>query len=237
MKKSIRYLAPCLAVVTMLAACENKDDDATGVSTTASVRFVNAMSGSSNLSLAANGTVVGSPLAYGAPSPSCQTVNTTTANSMAFTFGTASSTGTTLSTTLGSATSALTAGGSYEVIATGTASNPQLIVIPATSTTTAATGNANVRFVNATGQAVDVFSTTTGAVLGTATSSNVGAYGYSSTFATVPITNTALTYRLAGTTTSAFSTSNIALTSGGNYTIILAPNGTSFQTIVVSGTC
>lgn len=235
MIRSIRYLAPCLAVVAMLAACEDKDT--TGVNTTASVRFVNAMSGSGSLSLAANGSVVGSPLAFPAQSSTCQTVNTSTANSMAFTFGTASSAGTTLATTLGTATSALTAGGSYTVIATGTTSNPQLYVLPATSTTTAATGNANVRFVNATGLALDAFSTTSGAVLGTATASGLSAYSAGSTFATVPITNTSLTYRIAGTTTNAFTASNIALTSGGNYTIIVAPNGTSFQTIVVSGTC
>lgn len=230
-----KALVPCLALVAMTAACEDKGDG-TGIvpTTTANVRFVNAVSGASgNVLLTSNGSVVGSSQEFGGFTTTCSAVAAGTGRNLAF--GTTATGGTTISGSLGTMTTNFTAGKNYTVIATGSASSPTLLVLDNTPTTTATTGNANLRFVNATGQAIDFFSTS-GATLGTPTFTSIAANANSS-FTMVPTTNSTLTFTTAGSTTPLFTTTG-TFASGQNYTVLLLPDATAasgFRAVTVSG--
>lgn len=236
MKHFSRLVVPCLALSVVFAACENKEDT-TGVNTQARVRFVNAISGvTSNLALTANGSMVGSSQPFGQFGTTCTTLNS---GSTTFAFGAANTGGTGISSSLATTTFPLTSGGSFVVIGTGTAASPQLLVLPSTSTTNAATGTANVRFVNATGNsALDVFATSGGTVGTTPTMSNLGTYAAGS-FTNISTANNTLVFRNAGTSTTAYTATGLNFQSGGNYTVLLLPSatGTGYQVVTVNGSC
>ncbi|MGQ0816160.1 MAG: DUF4397 domain-containing protein [Gemmatimonadota bacterium] len=235
----LRAWIPCLALAALsLGACD--DDDGTGLTTTstARVRFVNAVTvANGNILLTSNGAVVGSAQAFGSFTPACAVVQAGTNRSLAF--GTANTGGTGISSTLGTMSTSFGTGGNFTVLATGAASSPTLLVLNNTATTAAASGFANVRFVNATAQPVDFF-TTSGATLNGATFSNVGANQVSTSgnigFARVPTANSTLTFTSAGSTTPIFTTSG-SFTSAGSHTVVLLPNaaGTGFQAVTLSG--
>lgn len=235
----LKALAPVLAFAAVSAACEDKEDPTNVNTSTANVRFVNAIQGTSgNVLLTANGSAVGSAQTFGGTSTTCSRVTAGTNRTLAF--GTAGSGGNSISSQLGTMNTNLDANGSYTLIATGSTASPRLLVLNNTPTTTATSGNANIRFVNATGQAVDFFSTS-GATLGTATFANVGANTVANSttnagFTTVPTTNTNLTFRSAGGTTNLFTTTG-TFQSGQNYTVVLLPTstGTGFQTLTLQG--
>lgn len=227
-----RTLIPALALIAGTAACEDGDNTGIVGQNTANVRFVNAVSGAGgNVLLTSNGTVVGSSQGFGSFNTTCAAVPAGTGRNLAF--GTTATGGTTISNSLGTMTTNFTAGRNYTVIASGSSASPTLLVLDNTATA-AGTGNANVRFVNATGQAVDFF-TTSGATLGTATFANVGANA-NSTFTAIPTTNSTLTFRAVGNTTPLFTT-NGTFVSGQNYTVLLLPNstGTGFQAVTLTG--
>jgi len=237
MKHLGRFVIPCLALSVVFAACEDKDTTGIGTQNQANVRFVNAISGvNGNLALTANGAMLGSSQAFGGFTTTCTSLGT---GNTTFAFGAPNTGGTGVTSNLATTTSSLTKG-NFLAIATGTSTNPQLMILPATSTTTAGTGTANVRVINATGNgAFDVFATTTGGTVGTTpTSSNIAAFG-SGSFSNIPITNTTLVFRNAGTTTNAFTASNLSFQSGGNYTVLLLPSstGTGFQAVTINGSC
>ena len=241
MKQLTRVLVPCLALAALTAACENDDDIVNvGTNNTASVRFVNAVQGSGNMALTANGSMVGSAQTFGPNSSVCSTVNT--ASPASFAFGTANSGGTGISGTATSFNQTLASGGNYTVVATGTAANPSYIFLNNTPTTAASAGFANVRFVNATGaSSFDAFATTGGAALGTASATglNAATSASASSFMTVPITNNTFTFTTAGSTTPVSSTSSGSFNSGGNYTVLLLPGATAgtYQTLVFNSSC
>ena len=239
MNRFTRVVMPCLAFAALVAACDNTDDT-TGITTTntANVRFINAISDANgNLALTANGSMVGSSQSF-LTSGSTFTCTTVPAGNNTLAFGTANTGGTGIASSLGTSTSQMLSGGNYTLLATGTAANPQLLVIDNKPTTTAATGFANVRFVNATGVPIDFFANTAGSsTLGTATTSGQGARSFSG-YTQVPITNGAFTFTSAGSTTPLM-TSTGNFSSGGNYTVILAPgaNGVGYQSYVLNGSC
>lgn len=237
-----RFLVPVLALAALTAACDDKESTGISTTTTANVRFVNAVSGSGNLALTANGSMVGSPQGFGPNSTTCSMVNTSTGTT-AFAFGTANSGGTGISSNLNTFSQALTAGGNYTVIATGSASSPGYIFLNNTPTTSATAGNANLRFVNATGAATsfDVF-TTSGASLSTATAAMTGLNGTSNntgSFMSTAIGNNTITFTTAGSKTPVFSTTASQLSSGGSYTLVLLPGATAgtYQTLLLNSSC
>jgi hypothetical protein len=239
MKSFARFVVPCLAIAALAAACDNNDDISNPTTTnTANVRFVNAISDANgNLALTSNGSMVGSSQGF-ATSGSSFTCSSIPAGTSSFAFGMANTGGTGIASNLGTASYPVLSGGNYTAIATGTSANPQLLFIDNTSTTTAPSGFANVRFVNATGNAVDFYSMAGGSTqLGTATTSGQAGNSYGS-YTQVPITNGAFTFTSAGSTTP-LTTSTGSFSSGGNYTVVLLPGagGTGYQTLVLNGSC
>lgn len=229
----MKVLALGLVALGALAGCENTGTGPSGVvgTTSARVRFVNAISGvNGSLLLTSNGTVVGTPQSFANGSATCVSVGS--GNGRRLVFGTADPGGTAIVDSLGSLTTSLGAGGNYTIIATGTAADPRLLVLDNTATAATA-GNANVRFVNATGTPVDFFATS-GTALGIPTAANIAANAAGS-FAVIPVTNSTLTFRNVGSTAPTF-TSTGTFNAGQTYNVILLPNATStgFQALTVA---
>jgi hypothetical protein len=234
MKKGM--FLPVLALAVLTAACDD-NDDMTGVDTTANVRFVNAISGvNSNLALTANGTIVGSPLAFGAMGTTCSTVNSGNAT---LAFGAANTGGTGISgTALSTQTQNFTAGGNYTIVATGTATNPSFVVLNNNSFTgTVGTGQTAVRFLNLvptlSGGAASTLNVFTGTGTGTQQATNLN-FGTTSNFVTLPSGSTTLSFRdAAGNTVFTNTGTGLNLATGTINTVAILPNaaGTGYQLI------
>lgn len=222
------------------AACDDRGDPALVGTSGATVRFVNVVPGASgNILLTANGSVVGSAQTFGSFSATCAAVPAGSNRTLAF--GTAATTGSGLASTLATTSASFTSGGSYTVVALGTVAAPRLLVLNNTPASTATTGNANIRFVNGTDQAID-FYTSSGTTLSTPTFAGVAANTAASggSFAMVPITNGVLSFRAAGGTANLFTTSisgTNTFQTGQNYTVVLFPNltGTGLQAVTFQG--
>ena len=136
-----------LASVAVTSACSEQDDDSPlGIANeNATVRFVNALSGGTNLDIAENGTVGtgNSNIAYGSASE-CTRVND--ANPQ-LAVRTANST-----TSLPGFTPSFAEGGTYTVLVTGTAASPMFTTLD-DRFTVPSPGNAAVRIINATSNA------------------------------------------------------------------------------------
>ena len=185
------------------------------------VRFVNALSGTDgNLLLTANGTVVGAQQPFGGTA-TCATVGAGSERTLVF--GSANATGNAIADSLGTLTTAFESGGNYTIVAIGTPTDPRLLVLDNNATLPAA-GNANVRFINATGTPLDFFASQ-GSTFGSATAANIAASA-ASPFAMIPITNTTLTFRNPGSPTPVFTTTG-AFNAGQSYNVILLPNATN----------
>jgi hypothetical protein len=144
MKKVL--VKPVLAAVLFAAAC---DKDPTAAGPAGSVRFFNATTGMTDRGgFTANGQFAnGSALAFGQFSQTCSRV---AAGTTSFGFGAANSAGTGLS---GAALSTLnnqsiTDGVNYTMVATGSATSPQLYLLDNSYSGTLGTNQAAVRFVN-----------------------------------------------------------------------------------------
>jgi hypothetical protein len=144
MKKGL--VMPVLAAVLFAAAC---DGGPTKADTRASVRFFNATTGmTGNGGFTTNGQfATGSALAFAQSAQTCSKVE---AGSASFGFGAANPGGNGLS---GSALATLnnqsvTAGGNYTVVATGSATSPQLYLLENSFSASLPSNLAAVRFVN-----------------------------------------------------------------------------------------
>jgi hypothetical protein len=144
-------ITPVLAAVLFAAACGEDGDSTTGPATgpTADVRFFNATTGmTGSAGFTTNGQFAsGSSVASGQSTPSCAKV---TVGSTSFGFGAANAGGTALS---GNALATLndqsiTAGGNYTVVATGSATSPQLFLLDNNFSGSLGSNQAAVRFVN-----------------------------------------------------------------------------------------
>jgi hypothetical protein len=245
MIRPLRLAVPCLALTALLSACDDKDDN-TGVvgGSTANVRFINAVSGlSGNAALAVNGSVTGSAMSFGTAPTTCSAVNVGS-GATSFAFGLPATGGTTLQSSLGTASSTLIAGGNYYVIASGSSTSPTLQVIPAISTTAPTSGNASLRVINLTGNstAFDVFATSTATLTGaTPITTNLATGAGTTTFFNVAPANSTITFTNTGSTTAALTTTlpSGTLTAGGTTTILLLRNATNtgFQAVTLSGAC
>ena len=141
-------IGPVLVAVLFAAACS--EDDSTGpTGPTARVRFFNATTGMTGSGgFTTNGQfATGSALPFGQAAQSCATVS---AGATSIGFGTAAAGGTGLSgtplATLGN--QSLASGGTYTVVATGSATSPTLYLLDNSYSGTLASNQAAVRFVN-----------------------------------------------------------------------------------------
>src|SRR5688500_7582342 len=110
MKKFL--MLPVMAAALLAGGCE-EDNDPTQVSTSANVRFVNAVTGLTGSTVfTANGAMAGTPLTFGQQTSQCTTINSGSAIPIAF--GTANTAGTGINgTALTTANQSLTAGGNF----------------------------------------------------------------------------------------------------------------------------
>lgn len=236
--KLFRMTLPVLALAA-LAACED-GSSGTGVvsGNRAAVRFVNAITDGSTVSLVGNGQTLGSALAPGAVSNSCAVVDAGIATL-------ALNTGATNTTTVGSSAAVvrplLATGATYTVVASGTTADPSILVVNnnATRTITPTAGNATVRFVNATSTpTVDVFATSPQAIqLGVPTTASL-ALNSAGSFVSLPGTTQRLTFTTAGTATQLLTT-DVNFSPGSNVSVVLLPTVTStgLQAVVADGSC
>lgn len=211
-----RSLALCALVsAAFIAACDDNDDDVTGVTNnTATVRFVNA-TGNSSISVA-NAGVVGtgnSALAFGGNS-SCMTVNTSSPN---LTF-----TNSATNASITGFTPTFAANGNYTVVAYSDASGATQFAT-LNNAFTPATGQAGVRVFNAaSGSGNIVLNGTSGALNAGATTG----FGTSGTFFSAPSGASTFTFNTGTGTPTLASTGNVTLTAGQNSTVILGPAAT-----------
>lgn len=231
-------LIPFLALALVAGACD-EDDDSTGVTTQASVRFVNAITGvNGNLALTANGAMVGSALGFGSSASQCARVNS---GSTTLAFGTANSGGTGISgTALGTLNQNLAAGGNVTVVATGTAANPQFLVFN-NSTTTVPSGQTAVRFVNLvpslTGGASSTFNVFTGTTTtGTPLASSVAFAAQPTTFSNITAGNATFTFTNSAGQTIFTNGTALNLQQGTVNTVAILPSstGTGFQLVTLT---
>lgn len=233
-------ILPILALGLLAGACE-EDEDGTGVGTTANVRFVNAVRGNTgNLAFTANGTAAGSALAYGTASSQCTQL---TSGSRTYAFGTAGTSGGINGSAFNTSTQNLVAGGNYTLVAAGTTTAPQLIVLNNNAFTgTVASGQTAVRFVNlvptvGTGTTASNFNVFTGtATTGTPTAGSL-AYGGTSTFSTMTAGTPTFTFTNVTGGTQVFQGGGLGLTSGTVNTVAILPNaaGTGYQLVNITG--
>lgn len=189
--------------------------------TNANVRLINATG--SALNFMQNGTALsgGSNIAFGAAS-SCSSVSATGA---ALSITQAGST-----TPLTGFTPTLTAGTSTSFVAYPTATGGVAFATLGNAFTPTS-GQAGLRVFNATTAATgyDVFVTTVGAALGTATAANVLA-GASSSFTSVPAGAQQIRLTSTGGATVLLDVGSQTLAAGQNYTLVIAPPATGSTT-------
>jgi hypothetical protein len=187
----------------------------------AMVRLANATGTALDFLKSGTALTGGSNIGFGTSS-TCSSVN---AASPALTIA---NTGTT--TALSGFTPTFTAGTSYTVVAYPTTTGGvQFTTLD--NTFTPASGQAGLRVFNATSELVpfDVYVTTSGAVLGTATVSNVAAAG-SSTFVSVPAGTSQIRLTAAGGQVVLLDLGTQTFTAGQNATLIIAPPATGSTT-------
>ena len=194
--RSISGLAVALTTLAFAAACSDNNDNGTNPTPqTAHVRVVNLLSSATNAGLFANGTQVGSNVAFGSAGASC--VNVPVGQGLSF-----RSAGSSTDLTTGSNT-ALAANQNYTVVLYGTSTAPHMAILSDANITAPSAGNNALRIFNGTATAGDVFVTApNGATTGTASVANLGA-GQSTTgtsmFGSYPTANTQIRLYNTGT--------------------------------------
>ena len=181
-------LVQVLAAVMLAAACgEDGEGGATGPDTQASVRFVNATTGSGGFT--ANGQfAAGSALASGQAAQTCSKVAPGTT---IFGFGAANAGASALSGNplVSSNEESIVAGGKYTVLATGPAASPTLFVFANTLSSELSANQAGIRFANFaanTGTTVNNYVFYHGAIGGNSPLALNMPFGAVSTFTLVP---------------------------------------------------
>jgi len=220
-----RAIAALLPLLILAGACDNNNDNVTGVGSTATVRFINATG--TNIDVSNGGTIAtgNGNLAFGTSS-TCMTVNTT-GTGLGF-----NQAGT--STAIPGFTQNFTANGNYTVVAYPSSTGTQFLTINNTGSTPNA-GQAGLRIVNATSGSGNLVALGNGTALGTGT--GVG-FGTSGTFMNVNAGSQAITFNTGTGTATVANAGNVTFTAGQNYTIIVAPpatGSTTLRTFVVTG--
>lgn len=217
-------MMPVLSAVLFSAACEG---DPTPPAPSGSVRFFNATTGMAGSgAFTANGQfTTGSAVGFGEFTQTCSAV---TAGTTSFGFGAANSAGTDLSgaalATLNN--QAVTDGGNYTMVVTGSAASPQMYLLDNSFTSPLPSGQAAVRFVNLApgpNPVPHVFAVFTAwpPVQGALFANNV-LVGTPTAFKNVPSGTTSFSV-IIGHQTETLNTTPITLQSGSVNTIAIAP--------------
>jgi hypothetical protein len=179
----------------------------------ANIRLANATASALDFVQGTAAVTGGSNLAFGTSS-ACASVNAATPNLSVRTTGT--------TTALPGYAPTLQAGTSFTSIAYPSGANVAFVTLTNTFTPTA--GQAGLRVFNGSGfpAAFDVFVTTSGAPLGTATLSNVLNAG-NSAFVSVPAGSQQIRLTATGLTVVLLDMGAQTLTAGQNYTLVIAP--------------
>jgi hypothetical protein len=206
-RSSVAMLATTALVLA--AACDS-DNTTSPTPQTARVRVVNLDQSSPNAGLYANGSLVGSNVAFGAAGASC--LDVPVGQSLSF-----RSTGST--TDIGvNATPGLIAGKDYTIALYHSGTNAQVVILSDTGITAPATGTNGLRFFNATPTAGDIYVTAPGGAI-SGTPFNLSAGNASSgafRFTTYPTASTQIRMFNVGTTTgtprvnTAFTSANLS---------------------------
>lgn len=213
--------------LSMLAACGS--DKTTSPTTTANIRIVNASSSTTALNATSGTTALSGGLNF-QNTNAAATCTKLNGGSQTINFTSGSS-----STNIGSVTYNFLPGQNYTVVYYGT---NNVVVYPETFTAPS-TGNAALRFVNATGSAGDLYLTTpTGTISGTPTVQNLAAgsvSGFNSTsapggtFGAYPTANTRVRLFNVGSTTGTpradFTMGSMAANRVGTVVLTPAPSG------------
>jgi hypothetical protein len=229
-------IVPVLAIALFAAAC-GKDDGPTASGPTASVRFFNATTGMTG-GFTTNGQfAAGSALASGQSTQTCATVS---AGSTSFGFGAANTGGTGLSGTPLATLSgqSIPAGGSFTVVATGSATSPTLFLFDDSFPGSVATNQAAVRFVNLAPGTTNLFTVFTGVLGagGTLLATDI-AVGAPTTFKTVTSGSNAFTILNGHDIVISGSAATLTLQAGTVNTIAIVPNGSGGFRLVTLPRC
>jgi hypothetical protein len=209
-----------LCALVFVGACD--DDDPTGTTDNATVRFVNLTG--TNLNFRVDGTSPAgfSNVAFGGTA-TCTTVEADDPD-ISFT--------TVAGTAVPGFTTTLTAGGNYTIIAyPGAGGTTQFLTVPNTFTPTS--GQAGLRVVNlASGTGpFDVYVTAPGAALGTASTTGVSFGNATSSFFSVPSGSRQIRITNAGSQTVTLDAGNLNFTAGQNAILFVAPPATGSTTL------
>jgi hypothetical protein len=226
-----RALAALLPLLILAGACDDNDDDVTGVgnNSTATVRFINATNTNIDVSNAGSVGSANGNLGFGI-STSCMTVNT---SGTGLQFNQAGTT-----TAIPGFASTFTSGGNYTVIAyPGTGTTGTQFVTFNNAGFTPNTGQAGLRIVNAASGSGSLFVLGNASVLGGATT-GVG-FGTAGNFMSVNAGTQAITFNTGtGTATVPSNAGNMTFVAGQNYTLVVAPaatGSTTLRTFLVTG--
>jgi hypothetical protein len=231
----MKLILPALALAAGAAACSD-DADPSGPGTTASIRFVNAIPDApGNLLLTADGSSVGSALGFASQGATCSIVG---AGTTLLALDAATTGGSGAARVLVTTQSAdLAAGGDYTVIATGTAADPQFLILSNNSFDGSLNdAQAAVRFVNLMTSGQSRFNIFTGAnMFGEPTYTGLT---FGSWTAYTKLGAGGQTYIFTGPDDQEiFRTSGqLSLQGGGIYTIAVLPTASGgFQLIPITG--
>ena len=201
-RSTARVLA--LGATLALVACDD-DDDIVSPQQTARVRVVNLNPNASSVGLFANGSAIGSNVAFGTAGATCVDVPI----GQALTFRTAGSTSNLTSVQ----TTSLTANQNYTIVLYGNNTTPQSAVLSDNGVTAPTAGNAAIRFFNASGTAGDIYVTSpNGTLPGTANAANLAAGQATTTFGSYPTANTQIRVFNAGSPTTGTPALNVSIT-------------------------
>jgi hypothetical protein len=224
-----RAIAALLPLLILAGACDDNDDDVTGIgnNNTATVRFINATNTNIDVS---NGGTVGtgnSNLGFGVSS-SCMTVNTSGTDLQFRTAGT--------TTAISGFTPNFTTGGNYTVIAyPGTGTTGTQFVTFNNAGFTPNTGQAGLRIVNAASGTGSLVALGNGTAMGGGTGVPFGTAG---SFMSVNAGTQAVTFNTGTGTSTVANAGNLTFTAGQNYTLVVAPATTgsaALRTFLVTG--
>ncbi len=218
-QRPIRIFMALIASCLIFNACDDDDDDGTGPSNQASVRFVNATTGGTgSLAFTIGNNAPGSPIDYQRFGTCQELAPGNTSFSIA---------------QPGSATPLITipvqdlsAGSNYTIITTGSVATPNFLFLKDTYTTPPS-GRARLRVINATAvtSPFDVYVSQPGVPLGTANLSAVG-FNTPRDFLDVPSGATQVRVTIPLSQTILGTSANFTLNSGEIRTLVFTPTAT-----------
>lgn len=202
--------AAALAACVLVAAACDDDNNGTGPQDFGSLRVVNAASTSQSIDVFSNGTLLTNNVAFLSGSSTCFDVE---AGTPALEIRNTGSTN-----AIATLNDPIAANTNYTLVLMGD-NNATLLTDQFTAPNT---GEAAIRFVNATGTAVDIFASdpNAGGIGTTPTSANLAVSG-TSDFLNIPEANTRFTFTTVGTTTPLFEIPNFTLPTSRVSTIVL----------------